>query len=629
MDPYTTYALVNGAATFARSLISSIGKKMLEKYQKEAILNQREQMLRNSKALYKLKLDQEKAAHAAMLRQQEESHRENIKIISLQTEQYTKWPLKIPPLCLRGTSPLLTADLRNKDAHMPLYFMLAPGSDPEINAMLPRIEEDMFSFLSLYYSDSSGARIVMLKNCWMNPLQHCNELVCRNIHSFVNDTPMLIAYPVKHMDMIQFGVAYWNITPPAIDDAGNLKNHYSFDSLLRIDKGKVQIADTLSLLVANFADLFGWSYYRFPPRLIEILVRRNKGADGSEIEDFYNSYVHNLKKLVDSGLVSLDEECDEVLAYCQAVDVPMMRHDAFGSLRLLTNQNLSLLPLLKDETQEKVWRYVDNYRIVTKSVDDATLDVLLSQWIQKYINTELEKRLDFTSKDIKDTVYTHIVEAKKQLITALSNSVKMRYVEAARKLSETLINRRKWIRLKLERGVIRGLKNTILPAMIMTIRGFLLKTFENRLFVLMQEIQREMPDSILGAEKLSQLIDEIKKGMMSEFTDKVTGVDIGKFVDRTTFIHIDQWVAKIAQEWIEYRWLQEDIVFTLEYLGKKKSYDQDEYLYECTKHSLQWALEEYVKRVLNEEEDSSSSYSSDSDSDGDSFFDTVVMSPSF
>ena len=211
MDPITI-ALIAIGFNFISSMVSKSAANKLEEYKKAAQKNAQEQMLEMSRRLYCERLESERELHRFLLEQQRKGNAENLSIIAEQIEAYTKWPLNVSPIALRGSSSLLPDEMIETDGRQPCFLLVAPGADKELNGSLNELQELVFEFTSNYLTAARGHNVILLKDCWANSLKECDEIEARNIHSFIKDVPMIVVSPSgSAQGEVSFGLSMWNI----------------------------------------------------------------------------------------------------------------------------------------------------------------------------------------------------------------------------------------------------------------------------------------------------------------------------------------------------------------------------------------------------------------------------------
>lgn len=182
MDPITA-AIIVLCANFVAGAVNKSATTKMEEYRKEAQKKAQNKMLELSGLLYKERLKLDRELHRNLLEQQRKSNTENLNIIAEQIEAYTKWPLNVSPIALRGSSSLLPEEMLDVAERQPCYLLVAPGSDKELNKLLDELQEQIFYYTSNYLTAARGHNVVLLKDCWANSLKECGEIEAQ--HPFV------------------------------------------------------------------------------------------------------------------------------------------------------------------------------------------------------------------------------------------------------------------------------------------------------------------------------------------------------------------------------------------------------------------------------------------------------------
>lgn len=146
MDALMTYALTYAISGLIQHGISHFNHKQVKKYQSELKKRNMDEALLTSQILYKERQEWENKMYHDILEQQRLNNAENIRIIAEHTEAWEKWPLLVPPVALRGREPLLSENNKVRPERVPIYLVLAPGSDTASNSALLGIEEWLEGF---------------------------------------------------------------------------------------------------------------------------------------------------------------------------------------------------------------------------------------------------------------------------------------------------------------------------------------------------------------------------------------------------------------------------------------------------------------------------------------------------
>ena len=623
MDPITSAIVIIGI-NFAAAAVSKSAATKMEEYRKVAQKDAQKRMLELSGAMYRERLESDRKMHAFVLEQQRRGNAENLGIIAEQIEAYTKWPLNVPPVALRGSLSLLPDEMIDTAERQPCFLLVAPGADKETNKLLDALQESVFEYTSSYLTAARGHNVVLLKDCWANSLKECGEIEARNIHSFVKDVPMIVVSPYDSTPgEVSFMLSMWNI----FDRNAGQKMSYSFGETLKMKNSKnvKALANDLCAFVTYISDCYGWIHYRETPQL-PVLASRGVLSLSEEVADsYYGEYVKLLGEMSNKGLLSKLDESDVILEYCRAVDGVMQRNGAFAAAGFIGSTKNSALLSMPKNLQASVWSYIAENPIAEQVLSGASLHELKSECLRRNWMKALEDCPSVSSKICSSGIFMEIVKKRRRKILLLGADVKKQGLDKMRAITE-MVDLRNALRPILQAESHRRFKSEIYPELIYDLMSEIVRMHNKYVNEQILETGKKLNHCLLDADAFSDVGVAVATDIHEEFKTSLSMDTLKELADKHfRIMNIGQWVQTVAYDWIDYVFLGHDIVH--KDMWSVKSQKEDDLFYENVRYSISYTLGNITKELLGEEDRYSSS--DDSRSSDDTFFDYVVMSPSF
>lgn len=586
--------------------------------------------LRNNQIICAERLKCEKDFHKFMLAQMKDSNAANLHIIAEQSEAYQKWPLSIPPISLRSSQLLLADNDAAISYQSPLFVVLAPGSDIALNKMLPQLERTLSEFASACLTSSTHHNVVVLADCWKNKMAECDEIVCRNIHSFIPDVPMVILSPASTNDGIALELSFWNINR----DYTNMTHTYSFGNIVNIEGVDPImpdcdiIANDLKAIITMLSDIYSWNSTHAAPQLMKFAKDRLLEMSEASVMAYYAEYVKILANMTAHGVLDFDKECDDIIGFCQAVDCPIGLNNAFDATGYLALDKESMLPYLPLSTQTSVWEYFAKIHPYANSTHNKKYRSLMLEWFDKCIEESIPSESFLKYDNLSDAFFKSIIDSEKYSIFTYARSVKTDCLERVRRTPD-YTDRRDWIRPELRKGILAKLESYVMPQMLTKVANRIIDRYKSQLSSAINHSAESFNYPLIDKSMALTRAQEIVNSYMEKFKAQVEKADKTAIYRELDWIGTYEWTNRIANDWIEYVFLGTDLVHTSGTIGSKTSYEEDLLIFPVIESRLGELLRSYAKNIFdyNSGRYSSDDYSSDSSSD--SFFDYVVMSPSF
>lgn len=622
MDPITAAIIVLGVNFVAGAVNKSAATKM-EEYRKEAQKKAQNKMLELSGLLYQERLKLDREMHRNLLEQQRKSNTENLNIIAEQIEAYTKWPLNVSPIALRGSSSLLPEEMIDVAERQPCYLLVAPGSDKELNKSLDELQEHIFSYTSNYLTAARGHNVVLLKDCWANTLKECGEIEARNIHSFIKDVPMIVLSPSHSMPgEVCFNLSMWNM----FDRNSEHKLSYSFGETLRMKNGNdiKLIANDLCAFFTYISDCYAWVHYREVPQLMMLACSGALNLSDEVFDSYYDQYVKLLREMTDNGLLSKLDESEAILNYCRAVDGPLHAQQAFAAAGYIGEDADSAMLSLPQPVQALVWKYIGQNPDVCRllpvdSFRKLQCECLRCNWLKALDNS-------FNSHVRSSDMFRQLVDKYKPKIVAIGAEIKKHGLDRMRAVTDMVDLRDKLRPILIQNGE-RRIKSEIFPLLVDDLVPFIRKSHKVYINKQILESAGNLNHCLLDADDFSEVGLRIATDIHDKFVKSLSKTRAKEIAEKEyVYFSMYSWADKIANDWIVYVFLSHDIVHSD--IGYVTSKAEDKMFYDAVLSSMEYRLCSIAKKMLGIE-DSYSSSSYDSDSSDDSFFNNVVMSPSF
>lgn len=622
MDPITAAIIVLGVNFVAGAVNKSAATKM-EEYRKEAQKKAQNKMLELSGLLYQERLKLDREMHRNLLEQQRKSNTENLNIIAEQIEAYTKWPLNVSPIALRGSSSLLPEEMIDVAERQPCYLLVAPGSDKELNKSLDELQEHIFSYTSNYLTAARGHNVVLLKDCWANSLKECGEIEARNIHSFIKDVPMIVLSPSHSMPgEVCFNLSMWNI----FDRNCGHKLSYSFGETVKFKDGNNlhSLANDLCAFLTYISDSYAWVHYREVPQLLTLASAGALNLNEEVIGAYYGAYVKLLRDMTDNGLLSKLDESEAILDYCRAVDGPMNAQQAFAVAGYIGEDADSAMLFLPQPVQAMVWKYIGQNPEVSRlipvdSFRKLQCECLRLNWLKALDNS-------FNSHVRSSDMFRQLVDKYKPKIVAIGAEIKKHGLDRMRAVTDMVDLRDKLRPILIQNGE-RRIKSEIFPLLVDDLVPFIRKSHKVYINKQILESAGNLNHCLLDADDFSEVGLRIATDIHDKFVKSLSKTRAKEIAEKEyVYFSMYSWADKIANDWIVYVFLSHDIVHSD--IGYVTSKAEDKMFYDAVLSSMEYRLCSIAKKMLGIE-DSYSSSSYDSDSSDDSFFNNVVMSPSF
>lgn len=621
VDPFSL-ALIALGVNFISSAVSKSAANKLEEYKKAAQKKAQEQMLEMSRRLYRERLESERELHKFMLEQQRKANTENLSIIAEQLEAYTKWPLNVSPIALRGSSSLLPDEMIETDGRQPCFLLLAPGYDKELNKSLDELQELVFEFASNYLTAARGHNMIMLKDCWANSFKECDEIEARNIHSFIKDVPMIVISPSgSAQGEISFGLSMWNIFDRNCGHALS----YSFGETVKFknDNNLQSIADDLCAYLTYISDCYGWVHYREVPQLLTLASAGALNLSEEVIGAYYGAYVKLLRDMTDNGLLSKLDESEAILNYCRAVDGPVNAQQAFAAAAYIGDGADSAMLSLPQPLQALVWNYIGQNPeagrlLPVDSLRKLQCECLRRNWLKALDNS-------FNSHVRSSDMFRQLVDKYKPKIVTIGAEIKKQGLDRMRAITDMVDLRDKLRPILIQNGE-RRIKSEIFPLLVDDLVPFIRKSHKAYINKQILESAKDLNHCLLDADGFSDIGLKIATDIHDKFVKSLSKTRAKEIAEKEyVFFSMYSWADKIANDWIIYVFLSHDIVHSD--IGYVTSKAEDKMFYDEVRNSMEYFLCSIAKKLLGIEDwYSSSSYDSDSD---DSFFKYVVMSPSY
>lgn len=625
----TTCALIAAAGSCVSKFFNDLSQQKMTAFQDNLKKKNMAEALRNNQIICSERLKCEKDFHKFMLAQMKDSNAANLHIIAEQSEAYQKWPLTIPPVSLRNSQLLLADDNAAVSCTSPLFVVLAPGCDMALNKMLPQLERTLSDFASACLTSSTRHNVVVLADCWKNKMAECDEIVCRNIHSFIPDVPMIILSPASTNEGIAFDLSFWNITR----DYSNMAYTYSFGNIVKIEGVDPVmpdcdvIADDLKAIITMLSDFYSWNCTHAAPQLMKLAKDGLLQISEPSVLAYYSEYVKILADMTAHGILDFDKECDDIIGFCQAIDRPVGQNNAFDSTGYLSLDKDSLLPYLQLSTQTSVWEYFAEIHPYAYSTHCKKYRSLMLEWFDKCIKESIPSESFLKYESLSDGFFKSIVDSEKYSIISYAGSVKTDCIKRVRLTSE-YTDRRDWIRPELCKGIVAKLESYVMPLMLDKVANRIIDRYRSQLSSAINHCAESFNYPLIDNAMALIRAEEIVKSYMEKFKAQVEKADKTAIYRKLNWIGTYEWANRIANDWIEYVFLGTDIVRTSSSIGSKTSWEEDILIFPVIESRLGELLRSYAENIFNH---NSGSYSSggSSDSSSDYFFDYVVMSPSF
>lgn len=623
MDPITAAIIVLGVNFVAGAVNKSAATKM-EEYRKEAQKKAQNKMLELSGLLYQERLKLDREMHRKLLEQQRKSNTENLNIIAEQIEAYTKWPLNVSPIALRGSSSLLPEEMIDVAERQPCYLLVAPGSDKELNKSLDELQEHIFSYTSNYLTAARGHNVVLLKDCWANTLKECGEIEARNIHSFIKDVPMIVLSPSHSMPgEVCFNLSMWNI----FDCNCGHKLSYSFGETVKFKDGSNlhSLANDLCAFLTYISDSYAWVHYREVPQLMKLACSGALNLSDEVFDSYYDQYVKLLREMTDNGLLSKLDESEAILNYCRAVDGPLHAQQAFAAAGYIGEDADSAMLSLPQPVQALVWKYIGQNPDVCRllpvdSFRKLQCECLRCNWLNALDNS-------FDSQFCYSATFDPLVDKYKSKIIALGAEIKKEGLDRMRAITD-LVDLRDKLRPVLIQEGSRRIKSEIIPMLVDDLVPFIRKSHKAYINKQILESAKDLNHCLLDADGFSDVGLKIAVEIHNKFVKSLSKSRAKEAAEKEyLYFSLYSWANQIANDWIIYVFLSHDIVHSD--VGYVTSKTEDKMFFDDIRSSLSLHLCSIAKTLLGIEDPYSSSYDSGSRSSDDSFFEYVVMSPSF
>ena len=625
----TTCALIAAVGNCASKFFNDWSQQKMAAFQDNLKKKNMDDALRNNQIICSERLKCEKDFHKFMLAQMKDSNAANLHIIAEQSEAYQKWPLTKPPISLRNSQLLLADDDAAIPCTSPLFIVLAPGSDTALNKMLPQLERTLSDFASASLTSLTRHNVVVLADCWKNKMAECDEIVCRNIHSFIPDVPMVILSPASTNEGIAFDLSFWNITR----DYSNMAYTYSFGNIVKIEGVDPImpdcdiIADDLKAIITMLSDIYSWNSAHAAPQLLKLAKDGLLEMSEESVLAYYSEYVKILADMTAHGILDFDKECDDIIGFCQAIDRPVGLNNAFDATGYLSLDKGSLLPYLQLSTQTSVWEYFAEIHPYANSTHNKKYRSLMLEWFDKCIEESIPSESFLEYESLSDNFFKSIVDSEKSPIISYAGSVKTDCIERVRRTGD-YTDRRDWIRPELHKGILAKLESYVMPQMLTKVANRIIDRYKAQLSSAINHCAESFNYPLIDKSMALTRAQEIVKSYMEKFKDQVKKADKTDIYRDLNRIGTYEWSNRIANDWIEYVFLGTDLVHTARYIGIKTSLEEDNLIFPVIESRLGELLKSYAQNIFNH---NSGSYSSgdSSDSSSDTFFDYVVMSPSF
>lgn len=620
VDPFSL-ALIALGVNFISSAVSKSAANKLEEYKKAAQKNAQENMLEMSRRLYCERLESERELHKFMLEQQRKANSNNLRLIAEQLEAYTKWPLNVSPIALRGSSSLLPDEMIETDGRQPCFLLLAPGYDKELNNSLSELQELVFEFTSNYLTAARGHNVILLKDCWANSLKECDEIEARNIHSFIKDVPMIVVSPSgSAQGEVSFGLSMWNIFDRNCGHALS----YSFGETVKFKNvnNLKSLADDLCAYLTYISDCYGWVHYREVPQLLTLVSAGALNLNEGVIGAYYGAYVKLLRDMTDNGLLSKLDESEAILDYCRAVDGPVNAQQAFAAADYIGDGAESAMLSLPQPVQALVWNYIGQNPeagrlLPVDSLRKLQCECLRLNWLKALDNS-------FNSHVRSSDMFRQLVDKYKPKIVAMGAEIKKQGLDRMRAITDMVDLRDKLRPILIQNGE-RRIKNEIYPPLVDDLVPFLKKSHKAYINKQILESAKDLNHCLLDADAFSEVGLRIATDIHDKFVKSLSKTRAKEIAEKEYIsFGLYYWANQIAHDWIIYVFLSHDIVHSE--VGKLVSYAEDEMFFGQVRSSLEYHLCSIAKKMLGIDDSYSSSYDSDSD---DSYFKYVVMSPSY
>ena len=600
MDPITI-ALIAIGFNFISSMVSKSAANKLEEYKKAAQKNAQEQMLEMSRRLYCERLESERELHRFLLEQQRKGNAENLSIIAEQTEAYTKWPLNVSPIALRGSSSLLPDEMIETDGRQPCFLLVAPGADKELNGSLNELQELVFEFTSNYLTAARGHNVILLKDCWANSLKECDEIEARNIHSFIKDVPMIVVSPSgSAQGEVSFGLSMWNIFDRNCGHALS----YSFGETVKFKNvnNLKSLADDLCAYLTYISDCYGWVHYREVPQLLTLVSAGALNLNEEVIGAYYGAYVKLLRDMTDNGLLSKLDESEAILDYCRAVDGPLHAQQAFAASGFIDDSTNPAILLLPQDVQAMVWEYVCDSSEVSGLLPQASLRELQCECLRRNWLEAFGRRTPFSSKICYSDMFNNYVDRYRRQIVSLGADIKKQGIEKMRAITD-FVDLRDTLRPLLKKEGTERFKNEIYPLMIDDLIPSIVKSHKKYTNELVFESAKDLNRFMLDVDDFSDVGLKMAADIHSEFVESIQKTNLKEIVKKESlYLRVDFWASKVAQDWIEYVFLHHDVVHSD--VGTSVAKKEDKLYFDDLKSTVSNNLRSIAKSLLNLDDDS-------------------------
>lgn len=600
MDPITAAIIVLGVNFVAGAVNKSAATKM-EEYRKEAQKKAQNKMLELSGLLYQERLKLDREMHRNLLEQQRKSNTENLNIIAEQIEAYTKWPLNVSPIALRGSSSLLPEEMIDVAERQPCYLLVAPGSDKELNKSLDELQEHIFSYTSNYLTAARGHNVVLLKDCWANTLKECGEIEARNIHSFIKDVPMIVLSPSHSMPgEVCFNLSMWNI----FDRNCGHKLSYSFGETVKLKDGNNlhSLANDLCAFLTYISDSYAWVHYREVPQLMMLACSGALNLSDEVFDSYYDQYVKLLREMTDNGLLSKLDESEIILNYCQAVDGPMHRCKAFAASGFIDDSTNPAILLLPQDVQAMVWEYVGDNSEVSGLLPQASLRELQCECLRRNWLEAFGRRTPFSFKICYSDMLNNYVDRYRRQIVSLGADIKKQGIEKMRAITD-FVDLRDTLRPLLKKEGTERFKNEIYPLMIDDLIPSIVKSHKKYTNELVFESAKDLNRFMLDVDDFSDVGLKMAADIHSEFVESIQKTNLKEIVKKESlYLRVDFWASKVAQDWIEYVFLHHDVVHSD--VGTSVAKKEDKLYFDDLKSTVSNNLRSIAKSLLNLDDDS-------------------------
>ncbi len=249
------------------------------------------------------------------------------------------------------------------------------------------------------------------------------------------------------------------------------------------------------------------------------------------------------------------------------------------------------------------------------------------EWFDKCIEESIPSESFLEYESLSDNFFKSIVDSEKSPIISYAGSVKTDCIERVRRTGD-YTDRRDWIRPELHKGILAKLESYVMPQMLTKVANRIIDRYKAQLSSAINHCAESFNYPLIDKSMALTRAQEIVKSYMEKFKDQVKKADKTDIYRDLNRIGTYEWSNRIANDWIEYVFLGTDLVHTARYIGIKTSLEEDNLIFPVIESRLGELLKSYAQNIFNH---NSGSYSSgdSSDSSSDTFFDYVVMSPSF